>query len=104
MGTLTDLDNNRIVMAIRENITLFDLFDEVYLFGSVLDGTKSPNDVDVLLIYSEYSDVMIEEIKKISHLLERLIGLTVDLTVLSTEEERDTQFLGRISQQCMKLK
>ena len=104
MGTLTDLDNNRIVMAIRENIALFDLFDEVYLFGSVLDGTKTPNDVDVLLIYSKYSDVMIEETQKISHLLERLIGLAVDLTVLSTEEERDTQFLGRISQQCMKLK
>ena len=104
MGTLTDLDNNRIVMAIRENIALFDLFDEVYLFGSVLDGTKTPNDVDVLLIYSKYSDVMIEETQKISNLLERLIGLAVDLTVLSTEEERDTQFLGRISQQCMKLK
>ena len=104
MGTLTDLDNNRVVMAIRENVTLFDLFDEVYLFGSVLDGTKKPNDVDLLLIYSDYSDVMIDEIKKISHLLERLIGLAVDLTILSTEEVCDTQFLGRISQQCMKLK
>jgi len=104
MGTLTDLDNNCVVMAIRENVNLFNLFDEVYLFGSVLDGTKIPNDVDVLLIYSEYSDVIIEETKQISYLLEGLTGLAVDLTVLSTEEERDTQFLGRISQQYLKLK
>ena len=104
MCTLTDLDNNDIVILIRENIALFNLFDGVYLFGSVLDGTKIPNDVDVLLIYSEYSDVIIEETKQISYLLEGLTGLAVDLTVLSTEEERDTQFLGRISQQYLKLK
>ncbi len=104
MGTLTDLDNNRVVTAIRENVTLFDLFDEVYLFGSVLDGTKTPNDVDILLIYSVYSDAIIEEAKRISHSLESLIGSAIDLTVLSIEEERDTRFLDKISLQCMKLK
>ena len=104
MGTLTDLDNNSVVMAIRENATLFDLFDEVYLFGSVLDGIKIPNDVDVLLIYSAYSDAIIEEAKRILYYLECLIGIPVDLTVLSVEEEKETRFLNRISLRYLKLK
>ncbi len=104
MRILMDLDNNDIVTLIRDNIALFGLFDAVYLFGSVLDGTPNPNDVDVLLIYSAYSDAIIEETKQISHSLEGLIGLAIDLTVLSMEEERDTQFLDRISPRCLKLK
>ena len=104
MHTLMDLDNNDIVTLICDNIALFDLFDAVYLFGSVLDGTQNPNDVDVLLIYSAYSDAIIAETKQISHSLESLIGLTIDLTVLSMEEERETQFLDRICQRCVKLK
>ena len=87
MRTLMDLENNDIVTLICANIGLFDSLDAVYLFGSVLDSTKIPNDLDVLLIYSEYSDVMIEKTKQISYLLEGLTGLGVDLTVLSVEEE-----------------
>ncbi len=104
MCTLTDLDNNSIVTAIRENVALFDLFDGVYLFGSVLDGTKIPNDVDVLLIYSAYSDAIIEESRRILQSLECLIGIPVDLTVLSVEEENDTHFLNRISLRYLRLK
>ena len=104
MCTLTDLDNNDIVILIRENIALFNLFDGVYLFASVLDGTKIPNDVDVLLIYSVHSDVIIEETKRISHSLESLLEIPVDLTVLSIAEEIETQFLNRISLQCLRLK
>lgn len=104
MCTLTDLDNNDIVTLIRDNIALFALFDAVYLFGSVLDGTKIPNDVDVLLIYSAYSDAIIEEAKRVLYYLEYLIGIPVDLTVLSVEEEKETQFLNRISLRYLKLK
>lgn len=104
MRTLMDLENNDIVTLICANIALFDSFDAVYLFGSVLDSTKIPNDLDVLLIYSEYSDVMIEKTKQISYLLEGLTGLAVDLTVLSVEEEKETRFLNRISLKYLKLK
>ena len=104
MCTLMGLDNNDIVTLIRENIALFDLFDEVYLFGSVLDGIKIPNDVDVLLIYSACSDTIIEEAKRILYYLECLIGIPVDLTVLSVEEEKETRFLNRISLRYLKLK
>lgn len=104
MCTLTGLDNNNIVTRIRENVALFNLFDEVYLFGSVLDSTKTPNDVDVLLIYSEYSDAIIEESRRILQFLECIIGIPVDLTVLSVEEENDTHFLNRISLRYLRLK
>ena len=104
MRTLMGLDNNDIITLIRDNIALFDLFDAVYLFGTVLDGTQVPNDVDVLLIYSAYSDVIIEEAKRILYYLECLIGIPVDLTILSVEEEKETQFLNRISLRYLKLK
>ena len=46
------LKNNYIVELIQNNIALFEQFDRVYLFGSVLDDHKEPNDVDILLIYT----------------------------------------------------
>ena len=104
MCTLTGLDNNNIVTLIRENIALFNLFDGVYLFGSVLDSTKTHNDVDILLIYSKYSDAIIEESRRILQSLECLIGIPVDLTVLSVEEEKDTHFMNRISPRYLRLK
>lgn len=104
MRTLIGLSKSNIVALLLENITLFEKFEKVYLFGSVLDENKVPNDIDLLLIYTSYSDVIQQEINRILVSLESIIGLPVDLTTLSIEEERDTQFLSRISRQCLKLK
>lgn len=104
MCTLTDLSNSEIISRIKENMALFYTFDGVYLFGSVLDGNKYPNDVDLLLIYSECPYRLIEEIKHITNSLKDLLHISVDLTVLSEEEERDTQFLHRVSSQLLRLK
>lgn len=104
MRTLIGLSKRNIVELLLENITLFEKFEKVYLFGSVLDENKVPNDIDLLLIYTSYSDVIQQEINRILVSLESIIGLPVDLTTLSIEEERDTQFLSRISRQCLKLK
>lgn len=99
-----DLNNHDIVELLKKNITLFEQFDEVYLFGSVLDGHNEPNDVDLLLIYTQNLDEVIERIGVITTVLEKLIGKPVDLTVLSDEEEKDTQFLKRIRLHSLKLK
>lgn len=99
-----DLKNNYIVELIKNNITLFEQFDRVYLFGSVLDDQKVPNDVDVLLIYSHCTDKITEEISRVLISLENLLRTSVDLTVLSAEEEKDTQFLNRIMPHVLKLK
>ena len=99
-----DLNNYDIVELLRKNIALFEGLDEVYLFGSVLDAQNEPNDVDLLLIYTQNLDGVIERIGAITTVLEKLIGIPVDLTVLSAEEENDTQFLERIYSHSLKLK
>ena len=99
-----DLNNHNIVELLRKNIVLFEQFNEVYLFGSVLDDHKVPNDVDILLIYNQYTTEITEEISRVLILLENLLGISVDLTVLSVEEEKDTQFLNRIMPRVLKLK
>ncbi len=97
------LKTNYIVELIQNNIALFERFDRVYLFGSVLDDHKEPNDVDILLIY-QYTNKITEEISRVLISLENLLGISVDLTVLSVEEEKDTQFLNRIMPRVLKLK
>lgn len=104
MRTLMGLSNTNIVALIQENATLFDKFDKVYLFGSVLDDNRFSNDIDLLLIYTSYSDTIRQESNRILNSLESLSGVPVDLTILSIEEERETQFLNRISRRCLKLK
>lgn len=98
------LKNNYIVELIKNNITLFEQFDRVYLFGSVLEEDKEPNDVDILLIYRQYTNKTTKEINRVLNCLEYLLGISVDLTALSTEEEKDTQFLNRIMPHVLKLK
>lgn len=93
-----------IKSLIKQHITLFDSFDNVYLFGSILDINKIPNDIDILLIYSEYSSKIINDLGSICSGLEEISGLPVDLTVLSIEEEKDTKFLEKINFKYLKLK
>lgn len=95
---------NNIVTLIQSNIALFEKFDKVYLFGSVLDDNKFPNDVDILLIYDEGADEIIDDINSVIISLQNLLDISVDLTVLSAEEEQDTQFLNRISPRYINLK
>lgn len=98
MHSSTQLDIiNNINDCIKENITLFVLFDSVYLFGSVLNENTNPNDIDILLIYSSLFDIAINEIEAIHHVLEESCGLPIDLTVLSVEEEKETDFLKKIN-------
>ena len=94
----------KIINIIFQNIYLFDSFDNVYLFGSVLNKCENPNDVDILLIYSEYSNKLISDLKLISGVLEEKVGLPIDLTVLSNKEEMDVKFLKRISSSYLKIK
>ncbi len=93
-----------ISMFIKNHIMLFDSFDNVYLFGSILNENKIADDIDLLLIYSNYSNRILNDLKQISSVLEAEYGLPVDLTVLNIEEEKDTEFLKRIFPIYLKLK
>lgn len=105
MDTLIQLNKgNSIVEVIKQQISLFESFDNVYLFGSALGVSETPNDIDILLIYSEYSIKMLNDLRIICSVLEEATGLLVDLTVLSVEEEKDTEFLKRINPKYIKIK
>lgn len=78
------------------NGELFEPYADVYLFGSLLDCGKEPNDIDMLLVYTENSNAAVENMNIISGSLSRICGLSVDLTVLSAAEEKNTQFLKRL--------
>lgn len=88
--------NEGIVKSIRQNLSLFNCIDNVYLFGSVLRKNKIPHDIDLLLVYSKCPEMLINDINKTRCVLEEICGLPIDFTVLSIEELNNTKFLERI--------
>ncbi len=104
MDTSTRSRINNLTEYIKRNIFLFKSFDNVYLFGSMLNNNTIPNDIDILLIYSEYSYKIQQDLIAISSVLEKEFELPVDLTVLSINEERETKFLDRLNSSYLKLK
>ena len=82
---------------ISDNAVIFNSFKHVFLFGSALSPQAIPNDVDILLIYTEYTADISKAIKYVSYKLELLLSLPIDITALSTEEERETEFLKKLN-------
>ena len=103
MNILTKLSKN-IPELVREHIELFDSFDHVYIFGSALDNSAFYNDIVILVIYTEYSGKIDNDLKLISDELGKASGVLIDLTALSIDEEKDTTFLEKINSHCLKLK
>ena len=103
MITLMKL-NNDIIELIKAYIPLFASFRHVYLFGSVLNPDIPHNDIDILVIYTEYSSKIGGDLRLISDKLAKISELPVDLTALSVEEEKDTAFLKKIKPHYLKLK
>lgn len=103
MDTLTNLDRD-IPKLVSEHIDLFDSFENVYLFGSILKPEMVHNDIDILAIYINYSNRINNDILMILDELEKASVLPVDLTVLSVEEEKDTTFLEKIKPYYLKIK
>lgn len=93
-----------IIKVVKENISLFKSFEHVYLFGSVLDFDAIHNDIDLLIIYKEYSNIINSDLQLISAVLEKATGMLIDITSLSIEEEKDTAFLDRIKPRYLKIK
>lgn len=105
MNTLIESNiSDKISEFIKQHLKLFDSFENIYLFGSILIKNKIPEDIDLLLIYSEYSRKIINDLAFVRSVLEEVSGLPVDFTVLSVEEERDTGFLKRLDSLYLKLK
>lgn len=93
---------NEVINAIQRRLSSLDIFKHIYLFGSMLDVNKFPNDIDILLIYDVYSDEVRQKAHHIKKLLEDEFELPVDLTLLSINEEKEVDFLSRIHWLCIK--
>lgn len=70
--------------------------EQVYVFGSVLEQNKTPSDIDLLIVYFEYSDTMQRRINEFGKQLEKESRLPVDITILSVEEEKQVCFLEKV--------
>lgn len=86
----------KTIKFFSQNITFFKSFDSVYLFGSTLNQNAIPKDIDLLLIYSKLSHKIINETKQIRSVLEEKLNMPVDLTVLSLNELKTTDFFKKI--------
>ena len=68
----------------------------MYLFGSVLEK-KHPHDIDLVLIYRDnFSAEMMQLCNIIRDIIFRQFAIEAHLTVLSSYEEKETQFLRKI--------
>ena len=54
MDIFMELKNN-VLEIIKEQISLFDPFESVYLFGSAINPNLIYHDIDILIIYTKYS-------------------------------------------------
>ena len=72
------------------------------MFGSVLESNSIPNDIDILLIYDEYTDAVKDSSNRLKNILETEFELPVDLTMLSDNEEKEVGFLDRVMALCVK--
>ena len=105
MYSLKNLNTSAdICDLINRNTELFNSFNNIYLFGSILDVDKNSNDIDLLLIYPEHSNEIINDVKIIYSAFANWCEIPIDLTVLSVEEEKDTKFLKRLKSKYLKLK
>ena len=96
---------DRIISLLNHNLSLFDDFENVYLFGSVLKKTnKLPEDIDILLVYIEQSETLLSALETIRSTLRECSGMKIDLTVLSYAEEQGTCFLNRLNSSYIKVK
>lgn len=87
---------NSTIDTLIKNIQLFQLFTEVYLFGSVIQNKEFPNDIDLLLVYDKYSSEIQSEKDYIYSFLKKILNLHVDLVVLSENELLETKILQKI--------
>ena len=95
---------DKVIEVIETNENMFAVFDNIYLFGSILRRESVLNDIDILCIYSCYPDKLVEAVNAIRAILEMELRHPIDLTVLSVNEEKDVGFLKRLNFLYLKLK
>lgn len=105
MDTLTVLNKkDSVIQKIIYHIELFDSFKNVYLFGSIINEKRNPNDIDLLLVYKDFPSRLLTDLDKISTTLDQVYGFSFDLTVLCEKEEEELSFIIRLNSNYLRLK
>lgn len=92
------------IKLILNQSNLLNSFSKAFIFGSIIKKNKIPSDIDLLLIYQNYSEELISIKKEIETLLLGKIGLDTDITILSSEELEQTEFLEKLKLNYMRIK
>lgn len=87
---------NKLLLLLNENINFLHSFSEIYLFGSFLT-IDYPDDIDLLFIYYEYSQILLNNVNNVSSQIERILKIPVDSTILNTNELKGVRFLDRLN-------
>lgn len=95
---------NKVLELIKEQVSLFDPFESVYLFGSAINPNLIHHDIDILIIYTKYSQEIENSLQNVLSKLGETINVPIDLTALSIQEEQDTAFLEKIEPHYLKIK
>lgn len=94
-----------IIKFVRNNLEMFNSFSRVYLFGSVLyKDFDRFNDIDLLVIYSNSTRKIFDNIKQINNGMSSQFSTPIDLTVLSEKEEKQVNFLKKVEPFYIRLK
>lgn len=93
-----------IVSIVMMQKGLFRKFDEVYLFGSILNDGLSSEDVDILVVYSKKLCEIIDDVRLISKVLEKSVHYPIDITALNKSEMNEIKLTERFNQNFLKIK
>jgi len=72
-------------------------------FGSAINNFKY-NDIDILLIYENFSPELLSNKNKLEYLGENTLDCLLDITMLSRDEEKEVRFLKRLNSKYIRIK
>lgn len=88
---LKEIENNTSYELVKEKYNL-----SIYLFGSSVYKDK-PKDIDILLLYPRKSKYILEIIEfknNMKKILKKQLLISIDILLLSNEEENDLDFIN----------
>lgn len=96
--------NSDTLQNLKNKMNIYETFIKVYIFGSFLNDQVYSNDIDILIIYKDYSQEFVMDLDKFKIELKQLINLPLDLNALSEKEEKDIKFIKRLNNNYLVLK
>lgn len=91
-------------MLFKSSLSKYNSLNEVYIFGSFLKSTNTPNDIDILIIYDDLNSNFKNDILNMRSDIYSITGLVPDITAMSLIENKEINFLIRLNNNYLKIK